>query len=238
MPGGAGTRRQAGRVSQARQDSQRLAVGPIWPQLLMHSVAKIDRVQDRQPAAVCINEATSWPLSRSEAILHELEFRACGISQRGPRAALKGPGIVSVMRPGGGQRSGRSCGPTLRITRHYAWDRSGLPSRPASSRGSGCAGRAPRAGPAIRQHIHSGGSSCVSLQFTDASIRVTASSTDTCRLRVVWHQSQRRRIARQEKMGCHTRYEASRTDHRRSAHLHHILPSHGAAPDDPVVQID
>ena len=66
-----------------------LLLGPIWPQPLMHSAAKIDRVQDRQPAAVCINEATSWPMSRHEAILHRLGFRAFGISQRGPRPLLR-----------------------------------------------------------------------------------------------------------------------------------------------------
>jgi len=53
--------------------------------------------------------ATTGHISRSEAILHRLGFRAFGISQRGPRAALKGPGIVSVMR-----RRRTALGPFLR----------------------------------------------------------------------------------------------------------------------------
>ncbi len=99
-------------------------------------------------------QATTWPLSRSEAILHRIGFRAFGISQRGPRAALKGPGIVSVMR-----RRRTAVGPFLRPdAAHNAtlclgplWPlhraRSGVFE--AGLLLSGCAGRAPARHPNI-----------------------------------------------------------------------------------------
>lgn len=101
-----------------------------------HPRPQAPRAWPRRPAR--LNRQRCFDANGHRAsILHRFGFVLSGFPERGPGAPRRvprgrspGPGIVSVMRGRSPeQRSGRSCGPTLRITRHYAWDRSGSSPR-------------------------------------------------------------------------------------------------------------